>query len=204
MKPTIIGIAGGTGSGKTFLANKIKTIYPHKEIQTLKQDAFYHDFSHMSFKEREKINFDHPSSIDCELLLKKIKLLSDKRTVLVPRYDYSKHLRKNNQYAINPADIIVVEGIFVLYFKAIRPLLEVKIYLHTPTQLRFQRRLERDKLVRGRSLQSIEKQFREFVQPMHKKYIEPTKEYADVILNGLDAMPNMLREIKLCVDPIIK
>ena len=204
MKPTIIGIAGGTGSGKTFLANKIKTIYPHKEIQTLKQDAFYHDFSHMSFKEREKINFDHPSSIDCELLLKKIKLLSDKRTVLVPRYDYSKHLRKNNQYAINPADIIVVEGIFVLYFKAIRPLLKVKIYLHTPTQLRFQRRIERDKLRRGRSLQSIEKQFREFVQPMHKKYIEPTKDYADVILDGIDTMPNMLREIKLCVDPIIK
>ena len=204
MKPIIIGIAGGTGSGKTFLANKIKTIYPHKEIQTLKQDAFYHDFSRMSFKEREKINFDHPSSIDCELLLKKIKLLSDKRKVLVPCYDYSKHLRKDNQYAINPADIIVVEGIFVLYFKAIRPLLEVKIYLHTPTQLRFQRRLERDKLVRGRSLQSIEKQFKEFAQPMHKKYIEPTKKYADVILNGLDAMPNMLREIKLCVDPIIK
>ena len=204
MKPTIIGIAGGTGSGKTFLANKIKTIYPHKEIQTLKQDAFYHDFSHMSFNEREKINFDHPSSIDCELLSKKIKLLSDKRKVLVPCYDYSKHLRKNNQYAINPVDIIIVEGIFVLYFKTIRDLLKVKIYLHTPTQLRFQRRLERDKLKRGRSLESIEKQFREFVQPMHKKYIEPTKEYADVILNGLDAMPNMLREIKLCVDPIIK
>ena len=204
MKPIIIGIAGGTGSGKTFLANKIKTIYPHKEIQTLKQDAFYHDFSHMSFKEREKINFDHPSSIDCELLLKKIKLISDRRKVFVPCYDYSKHLRKNNQYAINPADIIVVEGIFVLYFKAIRPLLEVKIYLHTPTQLRFQRRLERDKLRRGRSLKSIEKQFREFVQPMHKKYIEPTKDYADVILDGIDTMPNMLREIKLCVDPIIK
>ena len=204
MKPIIIGIAGGTGSGKTFLANKIKTIYPHKEIQTLKQDAFYHDFSHMNFEEREKINFDHPSSIDCELLLEKIKLLSDKRKVLVPRYDYSKHLRKNNQYAINPADIIVVEGIFVLYFKTIRPFLEVKIYLHTPTQLRFQRRLERDKLKRGRSLQSIEKQFREFVQPMHKKYIEPTKDYADVILDGIDTMPNMLREIKLCVDPIIK
>lgn len=204
MKPIIIGIAGGTGSGKTFLANKIKTIYPHKEIQTLKQDAFYHDFSHMSFKEREKINFDHPSSIDCKLLFKKIKLLSDKRKVLVPRYDYLKHLRKNNQYAINPADIIVVEGIFVLYFKAIRPLLEVKIYLHTPTQLRFQRRLERDKLRRGRSLESIKKQFKEFVQPMHKKYIEPTKDYADVILDGIDTMPNMLREIKLCVDPIIK
>jgi len=131
-------------------------------------------------------------------------LISDKRKVLVPCYDYSKHLRKNNQYAINPADIIVVEGIFVLYFKAIRPLLEVKIYLHTPTQLRFQRRLERDKLRRGRSLKSIEKQFREFVQPMHKKYIEPTKDYADVILDGIDTMPNMLREIKLCVDPIIK
>ena len=204
MKPIIIGIAGGTGSGKTFLANKIKTIYPHKEIQTLKQDAFYHDFSHMTLKEREKINFDHPSSIDYELLLKKIKLLSDKRKVLVPRYDYSKHLRKNNQFAINPADIVIVEGIFVLYFKAIRALLEVKIYLHTPTQLRFQRRLERDKLNRGRSLQSIEKQFREFVQPMHKKHIEPTKEYADVILDGKDAIPNILREIKLCVDPIIK
>ena len=204
MKPIIIGIAGGTGSGKTFLANKIKTIYPHKEIQTLKQDAFYHDFSHMNLKEREKINFDHPSSIDYELLLKKIKLLSDKRKVLVPRYDYSKHLRKNNQFAINPADIVIVEGIFVLYFKAIRALLEVKIYLHTPTQLRFQRRLERDKLNRGRSLQSIEKQFREFVQPMHKKYIEPTKEYADIILDGIDTIPNILREIKLCVDPIIK
>jgi len=204
MKPIIIGIAGGTGSGKTFLANKIKTIYPNKEIQTLKQDAFYHDFSHMTLKEREKINFDHPSSIDYELLLKKIKLLSDKRKVLVPQYDYSKHLRKNNQCAINPADIIIVEGIFVLYFKAIRALLEVKIYLHTPTQLRFQRRLERDKLNRGRSLQSIEKQYREFVQPMHKKYIEPTKEYADVILDGIDAIPNILREIKLCIDPIIK
>ena len=204
MKPIIIGIAGGTGSGKTFLANKIKTIYPHKEIQTLKQDAFYHDFSHMNLKEREKINFDHPSSIDYELLLKKIKLLSDKRKVLVPRYDYSKHLRKDNQFAINPADMVIVEGIFVLYFKAIRALLEVKIYLHTPTQLRFQRRLERDKLNRGRSLQSVEKQFREFVQPMHKKHIEPTKEYADVILDGKDAIPNILREIKLCVDPIIK
>ena len=124
--------------------------------------------------------------------------------MLAPGYDYSKHLRKNNQYAINPVDIIIVEGIFVLYFEAIRALLEIKIYLHTPTQLRFQRRLERDKLKRGRSLESIEKQFREFVQPMHKKYIKPTKEYADVILNGLDAMPNMLREIKLCVDPIIK
>ena len=204
MKPLIIGIAGGTGSGKTFLANRIKTIYPNKLVQTITQDAFYHDFSHMSFKEREKINFDHPSSIDSKLLLKKIKLLSEKQKVFVPRYDYLKHLREDNQFAIYPADIIIVEGIFVLYFAVIRALLEVKLYLNTPTQLRFQRRLKRDKIQRGRSLRSIEKQFKEFVQPMHKKYIEPTKEHADVILNGTDTMPSILKEIKLWVDPIIK
>ena len=204
MKPLIIGIAGGTGSGKTFLANRIKTIYPNKLVQTITQDAFYHDFSHMSFKEREKINFDHPSSIDSKLLLKKIKLLSRKQKVFIPRYDYLKHLRENNQFAISPADIIIVEGIFVLYFAVIRTLLEVKLYLNTPTQLRFQRRLKRDKIQRGRSLRSIEKQFKEFVQPMHKKYIEPTKEHADVILNGTDTMPSILKEIKLWVDPIIK
>ena len=200
----LVFISGPSGSGKTTLSNQI--MYKINNGIVLRTDNYYKTGLMSKLLSRFiKGYFDRRISFNYKLFKKDFDFVIKNR-VLIHERSYNFKQKKIKTFLNKTVNInfIIVEGIFVLYFEAIRALLEIKIYLHTPTQLRFQRRLKRDKLKRGRSLQSIEKQFKEFVQPMHKKYIEPTKEYADVILNGLDAMPNMLREIKLCVDPIIQ
>ena len=203
MKPVIIGISGGTGSGKTFIAKKIKERYTNQKILIIEQDSFYNDFSHLKYKDRTKINFDHPSSIDYELLVEKIELLSTGEKIQLPNYDFSMHIRKDNDKFFYGSNIIIVEGIFTLYFPIVREFLTIKIYIDTPKDLRLKRRLKRDTKERQRSIDSIKNQFNSVAQPMHKKFIEPTKNYADIIINGGDNISNIMKALKIKLDAVI-
>ena len=144
MKPTVIGIAGGTGSGKTFLTKKILEMSVTKDIVVIEQDAYYKDLSHMPYEKRVKQNFDHPDSIDLDLFESQLLQLIKGEAINIPTYDFSKHIRTNRTKKITYSSIIIVEGIFVLYYLNLRKLYTVRIFMATPEEVRFQRRMARD------------------------------------------------------------
>ena len=184
MKPTVIGIAGGTGSGKTFLTKKILEMSVTKDIVVIEQDAYYKDLSHMPYEKRVKQNFDHPDSIDIDLFESQLLQLIKGETVNIPTYDFSKHIRANKTKEITYSSIIIVEGIFVLHYLNLRKLCTVRIFMATPEKVRFQRRMARDIEERGRTPESVKLQYESTVLPMHEKYIEPSKNHADYLIQG--------------------
>jgi len=184
MKPTVIGIAGGTGSGKTFLTKKILEMSVTKDIVVIEQDAYYKDLSHMPYEKRVKQNFDHPDSIDFDLFESQLLQLIKGETVNIPTYDFSKHIRANKTKEITYSSIIIVEGIFVLHYLNLRKLCTVRIFMATPEKVRFQRRMARDIEERGRTPESVKLQYESTVLPMHEKYIEPSKNHADYLIQG--------------------
>jgi len=184
MKPTVIGIAGGTGSGKTFLTKKILEMSVIKDIVVIEQDAYYKDLSHMPYEKRVKQNFDHPDSIDLDLFESQLLQLIKGETVNIPTYDFSKHIRANKTKEITYSSIIIVEGIFVLHYLNLRKLCTVRIFMATPEKVRFQRRMARDIEERGRTPESVKLQYESTVLPMHEKYIEPSKNHADYLIQG--------------------
>ena len=177
----IIGIAGGSGSGKTTLASNIlKSINAGGVI--LPMDMYYKDWSYLNIKERENINFDHPDSFDIELLVKHLKLLINGEAIKMPIYDYKTHVRLKKHLLIEAKRIIIVEGLFVLYFEDLRKLLDIKIFIDVEDDVRLIRILIRDIDMRGRSISSIVNQYINFVKPMYNKYVKPTKQFADIII----------------------
>ena len=184
MKPTVIGIAGGTGSGKTFLTNKIIEMSLRKDIVVIEQDAYYKDLSHMPYEDRIRQNFDHPDSIDLDMFESQLLRLIKGETINIPTYDFSKHIRANKTKEIAYSSIIIVEGIFVLYYLNLRKLYTVRIFMATPEEVRFQRRMARDIEERGRTPESVKLQYESTVLPMHEKYVEPSKVHADLIIQG--------------------
>ena len=184
MKPTVIGIAGGTGSGKTFLTNKIIEMSLGKDIVVIEQDAYYKDLSHMPYEDRIRQNFDHPDSIDLDMFESQLLRLIKGETINIPTYDFSKHIRANKTKEITYSSIIIVEGIFVLYYLNLRKLYTVRIFMATPEEVRFQRRMARDIKERGRTPESVKLQYESTVLPMHEKYVEPSKVHADLIIQG--------------------
>ena len=180
----IVGISGGTGSGKTFTAEKTLENLGNKYVVILHQDDYYRDMSHLSFKKREKINFDHPRAFDNRLLVEHLKLLKSRKPADQPLYDFSQHLRLNKSRVVYPKDIVVVEGILIFSNKKIRGQLDLKIFLDVDDDTRGIRRLKRDMAERGRSFESIIKQYIETFQPMHYRFIEKTKSYADIVFQG--------------------
>ena len=182
MKPTVIGIAGGTGSGKTFLTKKILEMSVTKDIVVIEQDAYYKDLSHMPYEKRVKHNFDHPDSIDLDLFESQLLQLIKGEEINIPIYDFSKHIRANKTKKITYSSIIIVEGIFVLYYLNLRKLYTVRIFMATPEEVRFQRRMARDIEERGRTPESVKLQYESTVLPMHEKYVEPSKVHADLII----------------------
>ena len=178
----VIGIAGGTGSGKTTIANYIlETVGPEK-IAFLPHDAYYRDLGSLSQEERAQVNFDHPSSLETELLIEHIRTLRDGEAIQLPSYDFKTHTRTTATIEIPPQPIILIEGILIFAEPDLRRLFDLKIYVDTDADIRFIRRLNRDIEERGRTTQSVINQYLETVRPMHLEFVEPSKRYASVII----------------------
>ena len=178
----LIGVAGGSGSGKTTVANNLVKAFESEVATLLEQDAYYRELTNMSLEEKAKVNFDHPNSIEFELLKKHIEALKNGESIERPIYDFTTHSRKEGTVKINPSKIIVVEGILIFDVPEIRELFDVKIFVDTDTDEMILRRIERDMNERGRSFESIKNQYLTTVKPMYLEFCEPSKRYADVII----------------------
>lgn len=182
MEPVIIGLAGGTGSGKTTVAIDVKSRFSAKNVLILPHDSYYRDRSDLPFDEREKLNYDHPSAFENELLVEHLRKLRRWEAIDRPVYDYGTHSRSRETIKLEPAEIILLEGILVLENEQIRSLMDIKIYIDADSDERFIRRLLRDMKERNRSADSVIEQYVATVRPMHLQFVEPTKRYADVII----------------------
>jgi uridine kinase len=181
-KPIVIGVAGGTGSGKTTVSRQILERVGSRHIAYLAHDSYYKDMDSFTPEERARINFDHPDSLDTPLLIEHIQHLRQGEAVEVPIYDFSKDARTGETITVTPQPIILVEGILIFSEKALRNLLDIKIFVDTDADIRFIRRLKRDMEERGRTAESVIEQYLTTVRPMHLKFVEPSKRYADVIV----------------------
>jgi len=182
MKTIIIGIGGGTGSGKTSLAKGILAEYGEGEVAVIEQDSYYNDLSHIIYEKRVDQNYDHPNSIDIDLFECHLQQLLDGKTIEIPTYDFSTHVRMDKTTPITQHHVIVVEGILALHYPQLRKLFTIKIFVDTPADIRFIRRLTRDIHERGRTPESVNKQYLSTVRPMHEQFVEPSKYYADLII----------------------
>ena len=182
-QPIIIGIAGGSASGKTSLAKRLKQTYEESQsVIILRQDDYYQDQAHMSMDERLKVNYDHPFAFDNALLAQHLRELQAGRTIQKPVYDFIEYTRSSEIEVVEAHDVIVIEGLFVLEDPEIRSCLDIKLFVDTPADVRFIRRLNRDVRDRGRSLENVISQYLTTVRVMHDQFIEPSKRYADVIV----------------------
>ena len=182
MQPILIGVAGGTGSGKTTVANQILQRVGAEHITYIPHDAYYRDHSHLPSRLRNQVNFDHPDSLETELLIEHLKILRVGRAVEIPIYDFTTHTRTQRTRHVKPAPVILVEGILVFAEPELRALFDVKLYVDTDADVRFIRRLRRDIEERGRSVKSVCEQYLSTVRLMHLEFVEPSKRYADVII----------------------
>lgn len=180
--PLVIGIAGGSGSGKTTVAQTILQRVGQERIAFLQHDSYYKDLRGLPTAQRNEFNFDHPNSLETELLIEHIGVLREGKPVEVPVYDFSTDSRTTQTFTIEPRNVILVEGILIFTEAALRRLFDIKIFVDTDADLRFIRRLERDIHERGRSTESVIKQYMHTVRPMHLEFVEPSKRYADIII----------------------
>lgn len=180
-KPVIVGIAGGTGSGKTTVARRVKEGIGDRSA-IIQHDWYYHDLSGMEHEERAKINFDHPSSLDTELLLEHVRQLKAGQAVHCPLYDFRQHIRLTQKHPVQPCPVIIVEGILIFAHEALRQEFDLKLYVDTEADVRVFRRVRRDIRERGRSFESIRAQYFASVRPMHLEFVEPSKRFADLII----------------------
>ncbi|CCI85996.1 uridine kinase [Lactobacillus pasteurii] len=202
-KPVVIGITGGSGSGKTTIAHEVaKQINDDDRIMIITQDSYYKDNTGLDMEERKKINYDHPNAFDMPLLEAQINQLLHRKAIEMPTYDFTTHTRSDETIHVEPADIIILEGILVLFNEDIRKLMDIKVYVDTDDDIRFIRRLQRDMQERGRSLDSVISQYMDTVKPMYHQFIEPTKRYADIIIpeggaNGvaIDMLTTKIRSV---------
>jgi uridine kinase len=182
VKPIIIGLAGGTGSGKTTVAQAILERVGSDKIAYIQHDSYYKDLSHLPPDERAKVNFDHPDALETELLIKHLRELLKGSAVEVPVYDFKTHTRTNRTRRVEPKPVIIVEGILIFADEHLREMMDVKIYVEADADIRFIRRLERDIAERGRTVRSVINQYLTTVRPMHLKFVEPSKRHADLII----------------------
>lgn len=178
----ILGIAGGTGSGKTTVVEQIVSELPDHEVCVISQDSYYHDTSHLSMEERVKINFDHPKAIDFDLLVSHLKELREGKSFEQPVYSFVEHNRTGQTITTAPKKVIIVEGILILSHPDIRDMFDIKIFVHADSDERLIRRLKRDIATRGRDLEEVLSRYQTTLKPMHQQFIEPTKEFADIII----------------------
>lgn len=181
-RPVVIGIAGGSGSGKTSVTNAIYEVYKEHAVVVIEQDYYYKNQSHLEFEERLKTNYDHPLAFDTDLLIEHINQLLNRKAIEKPVYDYALHTRAKESIVIEPQDVIILEGILVLEDERLRDLMDIKLFVDTDADLRIIRRILRDINERARSIESVVEQYLSVVRPMHNQFIEPTKRYADIII----------------------
>jgi uridine kinase len=182
MGPVVIGVAGGTGSGKTTVAHEILNRAGTEKISLIQHDAYYKDLSDLPLAQRAMQNFDHPDALDNSLLIEHLQKLKAGQAVEVPVYDFTTHTRTRKTRRIEPHRVVLLEGILIFADEALRKLMDVKIYVDTDADIRFIRRLERDLAERGRTMESVIRQYMATVRPMHQEFVEPSKRYADVII----------------------
>lgn len=178
----IIGLSGGTGCGKTTVVNQILNELPKGEVGVISQDSYYKDNSHLSYEERVGINFDHPRSIDFDLLAEHLKILKSGRSVQQPVYSFVEHNRTGDTITTMPRKVMIVEGILILNNRELRDMFDIKIFVHADSDERLIRRLKRDIAERGRDLSEVITRYQTTLKPMHEQFIEPMKEYADIII----------------------
>ncbi|KON86952.1 uridine kinase [Cytobacillus firmus] len=181
-KPVVIGVAGGSGSGKTSVTKAIYDRFKGHSILMIEQDYYYKDQTHLPFEERLKTNYDHPLAFDNDLLIEHIESLLRYEPINKPVYDYAMHTRSEEVIEVEPKDVIILEGILILEDERLRNLMDMKLYVDTDADLRIIRRLFRDIKERGRTMDSVIEQYVNVVRPMHNQFIEPTKRYADIII----------------------
>lgn len=198
----IIGICGGTGSGKTTITRRIIEALSDTSVVVLQQDNYYRDYPKLSYEERVKINFDHPDSMDTPLLAEDVRKLRSGQAIERPTYDFANFERLRGTVRIEPLPAIIVEGILIFENKALRELMDIKIFVDTDADLRFIRRLKRDIRERGRTMEMVVQQYMNTVRPMHLEFVEPSKRYADVIIPegghndvGIDLVSQKIRSL---------
>ena len=182
LKPLIIGIAGGSGSGKSTVAKNVADHLTTSSVAFIDMDAYYKNFTSLSLRERRKLNWDHPDAFDYDLLCAHLDALSKRKAVDKPEYDFVTHLRRPEPTRVEPADVIVIDGILLFVDERVRDLCDVKVFVDADPDIRLIRRIERDTSVRGRPLDEVIEQYLSTVQPMHLQFVEPSKRYADVIV----------------------
>jgi len=180
----IVGIAGGTGSGKTTVVNKVIEVFPNDEVIVIPQDSYYKDNSNVSLEERQKINFDHPDSVEFDLLIDHLKQIKDGKPVEMPIYSYLTCLRAKETIPIKPARVVLVEGILILTDLGLRNILDIKVFVDADADDRLGRVIQRDIKERGRSVLKVLERYHDTVKPSHLQFIEPSKRYADIIIPG--------------------
>lgn len=197
----IIGIAGGTGSGKTTVVNKIVKSIEENSVAVLAQDAYYKDNKHLSYEERQKINYDHPNSIDFDLLLEQLQDLIAGKKINQPIYSYVSHAREDDYKVIFPKDVLIVEGILVFTNQKLRNLCDLKLFVHADSDERLVRRIRRDITERGRDIEEVLNRYEDTLKPMHEQFIEPTMKYADMIIpvggenhKAIDVIASMIKQ----------
>lgn len=178
----IIGIAGGTGSGKTTIVNQIIKHFPENEVCAISQDSYYKATDHLSLEERSKINFDHPRAIDFDLIVEHLKKLKSNKAITQPIYSFVTHNRTKDTVTIDPRKVIIVEGILIFNNEELRKLFDIKIFVHADTDERLVRRVRRDIIERGRNIEDVLNRYQDTLKPMHRQFIEPTKSFADMII----------------------
>ena len=191
-KPFMIAVTGGSGSGKSTVVELIRQSCPAIQILVLTLDHYYKDWSHLSPEQRAKVNFDHPDSLDSHTLCAHIQQVTRGERFYRPSYDFTSHTRKEEKVLVEPASVVILDGIFSLYFEEIRSFFDLKIYLDVPSDVRFIRRLRRDMDTRGRSMESVVEQYMSTVRPMHMRFIEPCKVFADLLISWEDRNPTTI------------
>jgi uridine kinase len=182
LKPLVIGIAGGSGSGKSTVARNVAENLTTPSVAFIDMDAYYKNFCELTLEQRKKLNWDHPDAFDYDLLCTHLQALTRREPIEKPEYDFVTHLRRANSTTIQPADVVVIDGILLFVDERVRDLCDVKVFVDADADIRLIRRIERDTHVRGRPLDEIIEQYLSTVQPMHLQFVEPSKRYADVIV----------------------
>ena len=200
MNSIIVAIAGGTGSGKSYLARNLANTYPKKQILIIEQDSYYKDISNLDYEDRCKQNFDHPDAIDSFLIENNLKQLLSGKTIYSPKYNFFKHLREKEGEKTTQRPIIIMEGILLLHYIKLHKFYTLKVFVETPEHIRINRRIERDIQFRGRTKNCIEKQYYSTVKPMHEKFVQPSKSFSDIIIDGTDTINKSINQIKSKID----
>jgi len=194
-QPFFIGICGGTGSGKTFLANSLVRALGSERAVCLSQDAYYRDLSHLSSDEREGINFDHPDAMDTDLMVEHLRALARGEAIRMPVYDFSTHTRAEREEAVAPRKLVLIEGIMILAVEAVAACLDYTIFLDVPSDIRFIRRLKRDMAERGRTAEAVAAQYLNQVRPMHEQFVKPWWKGADLVISKAYDISDLLDSI---------